>query len=52
MKIYQTGEPCPCCGRPIPIRDPAELLAFSKLVFKLGLLEWPPQPETRPEEQQ
>ena len=52
MKIYQTGEPCPCCGRPIPIQDPARLLAFSELVLELGLQEWQSQSEEQAEEQQ
>lgn len=25
MKILKTGDPCPCCGQPIRLTDPAAL---------------------------
>lgn len=40
MKIYKTGDICPCCGQPIKLTDPDELYAFSVFVsiLNLGLL--------------
>lgn len=37
MKIYKTGEPCPCCGRPIQMESPEALRLFSIVVDMLGL---------------
>ena len=31
MYLYKTGDPCPCCGRPIPITNPEALYYFSVL---------------------
>lgn len=37
MKIYKTGEPCPCCGQPIRLTDRSALRLFSIVVDMLGL---------------
>lgn len=37
MKIYKTGDLCPCCDQPIQLTDPKALLAFSYLVELMGL---------------
>lgn len=31
MKLLKKGDPCPCCGRPIPTDDPERLLVLSWL---------------------
>lgn len=40
MKIYKTGDICPCCGQPIKLTDPDELYAYSVFIsiLNLGLL--------------
>lgn len=37
MRIYKTGELCPCCGQPIKLTDPDELYAYSVFMGVLGL---------------
>ena len=37
IRLYKTGDPCPCCGQPIKARDPEELLEFSMLVDFMGI---------------
>ena len=37
MKIYKTGDICPCCGQPIKLTDSDELFEFSVLVGVLGM---------------
>ncbi len=32
MRIYKTGDLCPCCGKPIRLTDPQALQVFSTLV--------------------
>ena len=39
MKIYQTGDPCPCCGKPIRYTDPEALRLFSLAVHLVGLVD-------------
>ena len=39
MKIYQTGDPCPCCGKPIRYTDPETLRLFSLAVHLVGLVD-------------
>lgn len=36
-RIYKTGEPCPCCGLPIPLTDPDALLRLTGLADLMGL---------------
>ena len=38
MRTLTTGEPCPCCGEPIPMKDPLELLWLTCTCVLLGLL--------------
>lgn len=42
MRILKTGEPCPCCGQPIPLTDDLQLLLLTSECVLLGLLspEW------------
>ena len=37
VRLYKTGDPCPCCGQPIKVIDPEELLEFSLLVDFMGI---------------
>ena len=39
VRLYKTGDPCPCCGQPIKWTDKEELLNFglSELTVGLGL---------------
>lgn len=39
MRTLKTGEPCPCCGQPIPLTDPAELLLLTCECVLMGLLD-------------
>lgn len=32
MKLYKTGDKCPCCGSPILLTDPEALRLFSLFV--------------------
>lgn len=38
MRTLKTGEPCPCCGQPIPLTDPTKLLLLTCECVLLGLL--------------
>ena len=29
MKLLKKGDPCPCCGQPIPTDDPERLMFLS-----------------------
>lgn len=42
MRILNTGEPCPCCGQPIPLTDDLHLLLLTSQCVLMGLLddEW------------
>ena len=42
MRILKTGEACPCCGQPIPLMRPVDLLKLTCSCVLLGLLddEW------------
>ena len=37
IRLYKTGDPCPCCGQPIKWTDKDELLNFSLLCHLCGL---------------
>lgn len=37
MRMYKTGDLCPCCGQPIQHTDPGQLRRFSMLVDVMGL---------------
>ena len=37
IRLYKTGDPCPCCNQPIKATDPDELLEFSMLVDFMGI---------------
>lgn len=37
MRVYKTGDPCPCCGQPIRYTDPELLRLFNILVHVMGL---------------
>ena len=37
MRMYKTGDLCPCCGQPIRHTDPEQLRLFSMLVDVMGL---------------
>ncbi len=39
MKLYRTGDLCPCCGQPIKLEDPQALWLFSAMMEMLGLPE-------------
>lgn len=36
MKQYKTGDPCPCCGQPIQLTDPAALRLLGILAEMMG----------------
>lgn len=38
MRTLKTGEPCPCCGQPIPLTDEMDLLILTCECVLLGLL--------------
>ncbi len=38
MRTLKTGEPCPCCGQPIPLTDELELLALTCYCLLRGFL--------------
>lgn len=44
MKIYQNGDICPCCGRPLEEMSEEGLLLFSQLVHVAGLGEFEVKP--------
>lgn len=50
MKIYKTGERCPCCGEPIKLTDPETLRLFSMVVDMLGLQLIPTAEKTERDE--
>lgn len=39
MRTRKTGDPCPCCGRPIRYTDPGALRMLARLADLLGLPE-------------
>lgn len=39
MTALKTGDPCPCCGRPIRYTDPDALRMLAMLADLLGLPE-------------
>ena len=38
MRTLKTGEPCPCCGQPIPLTDKLQLVSLTSMCLVLGLL--------------
>lgn len=36
MVSLKTGDPCPCCGQPIPLKDPDALRLLSLLADVMG----------------
>ena len=51
MRIYKTGERCPCCGQPIKLTEPEALYVYSQLINALGLSEDPNEQEEQENEQ-
>ena len=45
MRVLKTGDPCPCCGEPIPLTDPDALRLLAMMADLLGLPERPAAPE-------
>lgn len=45
MRILKTGDPCPCCGQPIPLTDPSALRLLTLTADLLGLPDHPAAPE-------
>lgn len=41
MRVLKTGDPCPCCGRPIKLTDPEALRLLAMLADLMGLPEEP-----------
>lgn len=41
MRVLKTGDPCPCCGRPIKLTNPESLAMLAFLADMLGLPEFP-----------
>ena len=41
MRILKHGDPCPCCGKPIPLTDPDALRLLAMLADVLGLPDGP-----------
>ena len=41
MRVLKTGDPCPCCGKPIPLTDPHALRLLAMLADIMGLPERP-----------
>ena len=41
MRVLKTGDPCPCCGEPIPLTDPDALRLLAMLADVLGLPDGP-----------
>ena len=39
IRLYKTGDPCPCCGQPIKLTNPDELLEFSLMVDYLCIID-------------
>lgn len=37
VRLYKTGDPCPCCGQPIKWTDEHDLKMFSVLCRLIGL---------------
>ena len=46
MIRIKTGDPCPCCGRPVKLTDPEALRMLSILADILGLPEVRSEGET------
>lgn len=49
MRVLHTGDPCPCCGRPIALTDPEALRLLAMLADLMGLPERPAVPERQVE---
>lgn len=47
MRKLKTGDPCPCCGRPILLTDPEALETLAFLADVLGLPELPAKEKQR-----
>lgn len=41
MRVLKTGDPCPCCGKPIRFTDPDALRLLAMMADILGLPENP-----------
>lgn len=41
MRTLKTGDPCPCCGKPIRMTDPDALQLLNLLADIMGLPENP-----------
>lgn len=39
MRVLKTGDPCPCCGKPIRFTDPDALRLLAMMADILGLPE-------------
>ena len=39
MRVLKTGDPCPCCGKPIQLTDPHALRLMAMLANIMGLPE-------------
>lgn len=39
IRLYKTGDPCPCCGQPLALTDPDELLEFSMIVDFMCIID-------------
>lgn len=37
MQRLNTGDPCPCCGNPIPLTDPEALETLTRVCEMMGL---------------
>jgi hypothetical protein len=46
MRILKTGDPCPCCGKPIPLTDPEDLRLLGELADMMRLPEQPAEKDT------
>lgn len=46
MRVLHTGDPCPCCGRPIKLTDPEALRILALTADLLGLPEEPTAQES------
>ena len=45
MRLLRTGDPCPCCGQPIPLTNPDALRLLALTADLLGLPDHPAVPE-------